>query len=113
MFHGQDPTLTSWLARAQRKGQLRVEKGRELGDGNPARLEEVWDWTQGCIALLNPDIRELYDALPDRTPVSIRASGEPTRPGPWPPRAIPAVPVAPPPATPGTAPAEPPTEGTN
>ncbi len=94
MLHGQDPTLTNWLARAQRKGQLKIERGRELGDGNPANLEEVWDWTQGCVALLNPDIRELYDALPERTPVSIRASGEPTRPGPWPPKAVPAVPVA-------------------
>ncbi len=30
------------------------------------------DWTWGCIALQNEDIRELYRALPIKTPVSIK-----------------------------------------
>ena len=29
------------------------------------------DWTWGCIALANPDIRELFDAIPMGTPVRI------------------------------------------
>jgi murein L,D-transpeptidase YafK len=29
------------------------------------------DWTQGCVALYNNDIKELYDAVPVQTPVVI------------------------------------------
>lgn len=29
------------------------------------------DWTQGCVALENPDIKELFDLLPVKTPVKI------------------------------------------
>ena len=31
------------------------------------------DWTQGCIALENSDMKELFDLLPLRTPVTILA----------------------------------------
>jgi murein L,D-transpeptidase YafK len=31
------------------------------------------DWTEGCIALTNREIEWLYDAVPDGTPVDIRA----------------------------------------
>lgn len=30
-----------------------------------------WDWTHGCIALTNEDMKELYEGLPEGTPVSI------------------------------------------
>lgn len=30
------------------------------------------DWTWGCVALANPDIKELFDALPMGTPVQIK-----------------------------------------
>jgi len=30
-----------------------------------------WDWTRGCIALKNEDMKELYEGLPEGTPVSI------------------------------------------
>lgn len=110
MIHGQSPDLTSALTRAQRKGDLTVRKGHVMGDGDPANLSEVWDWTQGCVALLNPDIRELYDLLPDGTPVEIRPSGDAVAPHslatlaelvkarpprPAPPPALAAAPVAP------------------
>ncbi|HBB87872.1 MAG TPA: hypothetical protein DC047_09675 [Blastocatellia bacterium] len=36
--------------------------------GNGARS----DWTWGCVALENEDIRELFDAVPVGTPVTIR-----------------------------------------
>ena len=31
------------------------------------------DWTDGCIAVTDPEMRLLYDAVPDGTPVEIRA----------------------------------------
>ena len=31
------------------------------------------DWTEGCIAVTNPEMDWLYDAVPDGTPVEIRA----------------------------------------
>jgi lipoprotein-anchoring transpeptidase ErfK/SrfK len=30
------------------------------------------DWTRGCVALENPDIKELYDAVVIGTPVTIK-----------------------------------------
>ena len=29
------------------------------------------DWTWGCVALANADIKELFDAIPNGTPVHI------------------------------------------
>jgi murein L,D-transpeptidase YafK len=31
-----------------------------------------WDWTAGCIAVTNPEIDEIYRAVPDGTPIEIR-----------------------------------------
>jgi murein L,D-transpeptidase YafK len=36
------------------------------------RLHRLADWTQGCIAVTNPEIRELWRAVPDGTPIEIR-----------------------------------------
>ena len=33
----------------------------------------LMDWTNGCIAVTNPEMDWLYDAVPDGTPVEIRA----------------------------------------
>lgn len=44
--------------------------------GQPNWLEEgrriAGDWTDGCIALSNAEIEELWDAIPDGTPIEIR-----------------------------------------
>lgn len=36
------------------------------------RLHRVADWTAGCIAVTNPEIEEIYRAVPDGTPVETR-----------------------------------------
>lgn len=40
------------------------------GPGPAGRL--TGDWTDGCIALSNKEIEELWDAIPDGTPIDIR-----------------------------------------
>jgi len=60
----------TWLASA----------GLEPGDADPAEIREFHDWTNGCVALFNPDIRELYEFVPDGTPVTIVANGPITTP---------------------------------
>lgn len=46
--------------------------GIKNGLGFIGRLHRFADWTQGCIALTNPEIEEIYKAVPDGTPVEIR-----------------------------------------
>ena len=36
------------------------------------RLHRLADWTQGCIAVTNPEIREIWRAVPDGTRIEIR-----------------------------------------
>jgi murein L,D-transpeptidase YafK len=42
------------------------------GLGFLGRTHLLVDWTAGCIALTNPEIDEIYDAVPDGTEVEIR-----------------------------------------
>ncbi len=62
--------------RAQRYG---VRPGGDImihgiknGLGWLGPLISRFDWTQGCIAVTNPEIEEIYKAVPDGTPVEIR-----------------------------------------
>ncbi len=71
MFHGQQRSLTHSLRRTRRGGGATARKDLVAGDADPGAMREYHDWTAGCIAMFNPDIRELYDLLPDATPVSI------------------------------------------
>ena len=84
LLHGQLPEVTSERAAAQRKNPAGLRPGLRAGDVDPATVNEFQDWTEGCIALFNPDIRELYEHLPDGTPLKIVADGPVT-----PPRAAP------------------------
>jgi murein L,D-transpeptidase YafK len=36
------------------------------------RLHRAWDWTNGCIALSNPEMKQVFDAVHDGTPIEIR-----------------------------------------
>lgn len=36
------------------------------------RLHRTVDWTAGCIALTDPEIEAVFDAVPDGTPIEIR-----------------------------------------
>ena len=80
LIHGQLPEYTADFARCQRAKPGSLRPGLEPGDANPAEIHEFHDWTNGCIALFNPDIRELYEFIPDRTPVTIVANGPVTAP---------------------------------
>ena len=80
LIHGQLPEYTADFARCQRAKPGSLRPGLEPGDANPAESHEFHDWTNGCIALFNPDIRELYEFVPDRTPVTIVANGPVTAP---------------------------------
>ena len=46
--------------------------GIRNGLGWLGRLQRRIDWTQGCVAVTNPEIEEIWAAVPDGTPVEIR-----------------------------------------
>ncbi len=80
LLHGQLPEHTAVEA-ARRMGRgAAPPPGLEVGDIEPAGVREFYDWTQGCAALFNSDIRELYDLLPAGTPITIEANGQVTLP---------------------------------
>jgi L,D-peptidoglycan transpeptidase YkuD (ErfK/YbiS/YcfS/YnhG family) len=31
-----------------------------------------WDWTEGCVAVTNEEIEEIWRAIPDGTPIQIK-----------------------------------------
>jgi murein L,D-transpeptidase YafK len=33
---------------------------------------QLFDWTNGCIAVTNADMQEIWNLVPDRTPIEIR-----------------------------------------
>ena len=80
LMHGQLPEYTADFERKQKARPGSLRPGLEAGDANPAGIREFHDWTNGCIALFNPDIRELYEFVPDGTPVTIVANGPVTAP---------------------------------
>jgi len=67
------------ITRAQHKGITRSLAAGRCPPWNTALGGEIFihgggtarDWTFGCVALENPEIKELFDALPAGTPVSI------------------------------------------
>ena len=80
LLHGQFPELTASLARKHRADPSTLRAGWRPGDADPAGMREYQDWTDGCVSLFNPDIRELYEYLADGTEVLIVANAAVTRP---------------------------------
>jgi hypothetical protein len=80
LLHGQLPEHTAEAAREQKARGAAPAPGLELGDIEPSSVSEFYDWTQGCAALFNSDIRELYDLVPAGTPITIVANGPVTLP---------------------------------
>ena len=74
-----DLVASSAICRSQ-NGALATVPMLEIGDIEPASVREFYDWTQGCAALFNSDIRELYDLVPVGTPIRIVANGPVTLP---------------------------------
>ncbi|HET9300093.1 MAG TPA: L,D-transpeptidase family protein [Candidatus Polarisedimenticolaceae bacterium] len=64
------------LARAQAAGESPgsdiMIHGLKNGLGWLGRLHTTSDWTEGCIAVTNEEIEEIWRAVPDGTPVEIR-----------------------------------------
>jgi murein L,D-transpeptidase YafK len=56
-------------ARGEDPGGLIMIHGLPKGLAGLGRLHRWRDWTQGCIAVTNAEIREIYRAVPDGTPI--------------------------------------------
>jgi murein L,D-transpeptidase YafK len=70
-IHGQHKKVTREILHSRRKYPP-SRPDLQPGDLDPGHMKTFYNWTLGCIALANPDIRELYRYLPDGTPVEIR-----------------------------------------
>jgi len=64
--------------RAQAR-KLGVDPGGDImihglpnGQGYIGKAHRLWDWTQGCIAVTDEEIEEIYRLVPNGTPVEIR-----------------------------------------
>ncbi|HMA54689.1 MAG TPA: L,D-transpeptidase family protein [Acidobacteriota bacterium] len=82
LLHGQLPELTSEMVRKHKADPSSLRPGWQAGDADPATMTEFQDWTDGCVALFNPDIRELYEFVADGTEVLIVPNAAVTRPKP-------------------------------
>lgn len=67
-------------AHAQRAAALGVSPGGDImvhgirnGLGWIGALQRTFDWTKGCIAVTDGEIDEIFRAVPDGTPIEIRA----------------------------------------
>ena len=41
------------------------------GWGFLGRLHRAWDWTNGCIAITNDEMREVWSLVPNGSPITI------------------------------------------
>jgi murein L,D-transpeptidase YafK len=64
---------------AARAAKLGVSPGGDImihglqnGLGWIGALHRTHDWTRGCIAVTNDEIEEIWDLVPDGTPIEIR-----------------------------------------
>jgi murein L,D-transpeptidase YafK len=68
-LHGQHPGVTCDIRREGRRKSAR--KDLQPGDEDPTTMKSGYNWTVGCIALTNPDIRELYRYIANGTTIEI------------------------------------------
>lgn len=59
-------------ARGVGAGSLIMVHGLRNGLGLVGQLHRLLDWTNGCIAVTNPEIREIWRVVPDGTPILIK-----------------------------------------
>ena len=51
-------------------GDIKIH-GLKNGNGFVGKLHRLFDWTEGCIAVTNKEMEELYEAVPIGTPIQI------------------------------------------
>ena len=68
------------MVRKHKADPSSLRPGWKPGDADPAAMTEFQDWTDGCVALFNPDIREIYEFVADGTEIIIVANAAVTRP---------------------------------
>jgi murein L,D-transpeptidase YafK len=68
-----DADRTQALARGVDPGGIIMIHGIRNGAGLIGRWHRLIDWTNGCIAVTNAEIEELWNLVPDGTPIEIRA----------------------------------------
>ncbi len=74
-MHLDYPNLKDQTAAYERgidPGGMIMIHGTPIDEQYPEWYFEGLDWTNGCIALTNPEMRELWDLVPDGTLVEIR-----------------------------------------
>lgn len=61
-------------ARGESPGGAIMIHGMLNGWGWLGGLHRRWDWTNGCIAVTDAEMREIWSRVPDGTPIEIRGS---------------------------------------
>ena len=59
-------------ARGDDPGGMIMVHGMRNGLGWLGRAHRLWDWTDGCVAVTDAEMDEIWDAVPDGTPIEIR-----------------------------------------
>ncbi|MCY1243370.1 L,D-transpeptidase catalytic domain [compost metagenome] len=74
-MHISYPNITD-SARSRREGVdpggMIMIHGTPDTEENPEHLFHTLDWTDGCIAMRNMDMREIWNLVPDGTMIEIR-----------------------------------------
>ncbi|KJK18562.1 murein L,D-transpeptidase family protein [Pseudomonas sp. NPDC087612] len=74
-MHVSYPNITD-AARARREGVppggMIMIHGTPLSEEYPEEVFHTLDWTEGCIAMTNRDMREVWNMVPDGTMIEIR-----------------------------------------
>lgn len=61
-------------ARGESPGGAIMIHGMLNGWGWLGGLHRRWDWTNGCIAMTNAEMRDIWSRVPDGTPIEIRGA---------------------------------------
>lgn len=59
-------------ARGENPGGMIMVHGRPNGMGFWGRKHRLVNWTNGCIAVTNAEMEEIWGLVPDGTPIEIR-----------------------------------------
>lgn len=69
-YPGAEDTARAAAAGVPPGGDIMIH-GLPNGWGFLGPLHRLWDWTNGCIAVTNAEMREIWSLVPDGTPILI------------------------------------------